>query len=277
MELTTTVNEQSSIRSYFGYTEDDRTNAVWQNICFNAIIYVHFFLCFYSALPYWTFCLAVIVYVPRWTTALHELLHLCSSKTINRLVDLNLLILTPISLGYRETRDIHMRHHASAPQPHDPDYYHIKGSVLSGYLNAIFSPELSVYFWLRDKGITQGFILGVSVRLFFFVLLVWICQWQSLWYFIPVRIAYGSSLFWFSYVLHRKNGEHGNFQRSYGRFFENNGDILSKIRDIPSKKFWTLCPNHGRYIYRTLCPQAVLSWIPFGYTKMYSPARSTIN
>jgi fatty acid desaturase len=209
------IHGASDISAFLGMTDDEKKSIARDYILFEALIFIHFGLAIFGYVPLWTFCIAVFIYIPRWMIALHESQHFYTLQTINPITKHNLLVLTPFQLGYREMRDIHMRHHAYTAAEKDPEYYHIRGSWLSGYINVMFSPEQSVYFWIRDKGIDAELIRGMSIRFALFSALVVGFGWQSLWYFIPVRLAYGSCLFLFSYCLHRNNGEYGTFQVTY--------------------------------------------------------------
>lgn len=202
----------STIAEFSGMTDQERRAVAFNYIVLEALVYIHFGLAIWGYVPLWTFAVAAFVYVPRWMIALHEQQHCCTPKNINPIVRHNLLTLTPFQLGYREMRDIHMRHHAFAMSEKDPEYYHERGSWPSGYVNAILSPELSVYFWIRDKGIDAELIKGMAIRFAMFSAVAIGFGWQSLWYFIPARLAYGTSLFLFSYGLHRRHGEEGTYQ-----------------------------------------------------------------
>jgi fatty acid desaturase len=208
----------SDITAFFDISDKERKTIAWEYIIFEALTFIHFSLAFMGYVPYWTFCIAVFWYIPRWMIALHEQQHFCTPKNINIITRHNLLILTPFQLGYCEMRDIHMRHHAHGATEKDPEYYHIKGHWFAGFINVFFSPEQSVYFWLKEKKVDAELVRGMLIRFSLFVAIVAICGWQSLWYFIPVRLAYGSCLFFFSYCLHRKDGEYGTFSIQYPGF-----------------------------------------------------------
>jgi len=220
MKSDITTMSPIKISAFYGMDGREKTAIARNYILFEILIYIHFTLASFEYLPMWSFVIAVFIYIPRWMISLHEAQHFYSPKTINLITRYNLLTLTPFQLGYREMRDIHMRHHAYTATPQDPEYYHIRGSWISGYLNVMFSPEQSVYFWIRDKGIDTELIIGMSIRLMVFSVIVLIFGWQSLWYFVPVRIAYGSCLFFFSYILHRKQGAYGTFKITYPILFQ---------------------------------------------------------
>lgn len=213
--IAATAPKTPDISIFYGVSDDERDSIAINYIVFEALIYIHFALAFFGYVPFWTFCLAVFIYIPRWMISLHEAQHAFTPKTINLVTKYNTLSVTPFQLGYREMRDIHMRHHAYTVTEKDPEYYHIRGSWLAGYLNVMFSPEQSTYYWIRDKGIDAELLTGMAIRFALFSAIVIGFGWQSLWYFIPVRVAYGSCLYLFSYGLHRKQGAEGTFQNHY--------------------------------------------------------------
>jgi fatty acid desaturase len=186
------------------------------NIIYIFLLYGHFALAIAGYLPLWTFCIAAPMYVSRWMIGLHEFLHVVKPEDANLFIRLQLLLVTPFSLGYREIREIHLRHHAYAVTERDPDLYLFRGGMITSFLYAVASPEISVYHWIRDKGVDQQLVLGMLVRLILFSLFVWNLGWLSLWYFIPVRLAYGSSMFSISFPLHRKDGAYGTFTPRFG-------------------------------------------------------------
>lgn len=215
-----TMKNVLDISSFVGVTENERANVVKNYIAFEGMVYIHFVLAILGYVPLWSFCVGAFVYVPRWLISLHELQHCCTAKTINFFTKHNFLILTPFHLGYREMRDVHMRHHQYTATEQDSEYYHISGSWYSGLINVMFMPEQSTYFWIRDKGVDAELARGLLLRFTLFMMIVLSLGWQSLWYFIPVRLAYGTALFFFNYGLHRKNGEYGTYQVFYPTILE---------------------------------------------------------
>ncbi|HEY7986728.1 MAG TPA: fatty acid desaturase [Methylophilaceae bacterium] len=218
--METTISNTSDITTFYGVSDKERSAIAINYIAFEALIYIHFLLAIFGYLPMWTFCVAVFLYIPRWMISLHESQHFYNMKTVNPITKYNTLTVTPFQLGYREMRDIHMRHHAYTVTEQDPEYYHIRGHWLAGYINVMFSPEQSTYYWIRDKGIDAELIKGMALRFAIFAAIVIGFGWQSLWYFIPVRVAYGSCLYLFSYGLHRQRGAEGTFQNKYPMFLQ---------------------------------------------------------
>jgi fatty acid desaturase len=217
---TETISDKSALSSLAKSSGSEVNRLVWGNIAYIALVYIHFGLGVAGYVPLWTFCIAAPMYVSRWMIGLHDALHVVKPQDTNPIVNLHLLIVTPISLGYKEIRDIHMRHHGYTLTEKDPDLYLIRGNVFSAYLNAVFSPEISAYRWVRDNGIDRQLMFGMLLRFTLFSLFVWGLGWTSLWYFIPVRLAYGGCMFSISFPLHHKAGSYGTFTPQFGKFLE---------------------------------------------------------
>lgn len=190
------------------------------DVVYLSLVYVHFAICLAGYLPLWTFCVCAPMYVSRWMIGLHETLHLVRWEDTPLLIRLHLLIVTPISLGFREIRDIHMRHHAYTLTEKDPDLYHLRGNTVAAFVKATFSPEIAAYHWLREKGIDKELGMGMALRFVFFMLLVGSLGWTSLWYFVPVRLAYGACMFSISHFLHHKHGTYGTFIPQFGKLLD---------------------------------------------------------
>jgi fatty acid desaturase len=188
-----------------------------QDMIYLSLVYIHFGICLAGYLPMWTFCVGAPMYVSRWMIGLHETLHLVKLEDTPLLIRLHLLIVTPISLGYKEIRDIHMRHHAYTLTERDPDLYHIHASFIGGFIKATFSPEISAYHWIREKGVDRQLGIGMAIRFTLFVMLAGSLGWSSLWYFIPVRLAYGTCMFSISHFLHHDGGLYGTFPPKFNR------------------------------------------------------------
>lgn len=177
-----------------------------------ALLYGHFALCLSAWLPMWTFCLSAPILVVRWMLATHELMHLRDAREVDPLTRLMPLLLTPLSLGYREFMAIHRGHHRHMATPDDPEYYQLRGNKLQGLLSAMTAPEQAFLRWLWRKGVDAELIIGMLLRGALFALLLLLSGWNFLWYWIPVRLAFGSSYFAFFYALHRRGAEYGVYR-----------------------------------------------------------------
>lgn len=184
---------------------------IW--ICY-ALLYGQFALALAGALPLWSMALTAPVWVVRWMLATHELLHLRSEYQLDPVVRLQPLLLTPFSLGYKEFLSDHRGHHRHMATPADPEYYQLRGSKLCGFLNAMSAPEQSFLRWLGREKLDRELWLGAAVRCGLFAALAWVSGWRFLWYWIPVRIAFGLSYFAFFYALHRRGTEYGVYALS---------------------------------------------------------------
>lgn len=201
-------------------SEKDINELVFKDVVYIVLIYFHLWLAVEDFVPLWTFCIAAPMYVSRWMLGLHETFHLVNLQNTNLFIRLHMLITTPFSIGYKEQRDIHMRHHAYTLKDKDPDFYLVSGNFFTAFLKATLSPEIATYKWVRDNGMDKQLMLGMTFRFIIFLLFIWYLGWTSLWYFIPVRLAYAGSMFSITFLLHRKEGRYGTFTPYFGRFLE---------------------------------------------------------
>jgi len=197
--------------SYYNSAADAR-RLTWTPLLCYVLLYAHFALCLLAWLPIWTFGLSAPILVVRWLLATHELMHLRSAREVDAITRLMPLLLTPLSLGYREFLDIHRGHHRHMATPDDPEYFQIRGSKLQGLLNAMSAPEQAFFRWLRRQGADAELIIGALLRCGLFALLLVLSGWYFLWYWIPVRLAFGSSYFAFFYALHRRGAAYGVYR-----------------------------------------------------------------
>jgi len=220
--------------------EADARRLTWTPLLCYALLYGHFALCLMAWLPFWTFCLSAPILVVRWGLAIHELTHLRSEQEVDPVTRLMPLLLTPLSLGYREFLENHRGHHRYMATPDDPEYYQLRGSKLRGFLNAMSAPEQAFWRWLSRKGLDAELIVGASIRCGLFVLLIVLTGWEFLWYWIPVRLAYGASYFAFFYALHRRGAEYGVYRislpawasRLFGLLFGREALLATLFHDI---------------------------------------------
>jgi fatty acid desaturase len=201
---------------------------------------------------------------------LHETLHVVKPEDINPIVWLQLLLVTPFSLGYREIRDIHMRHHAYAVTDKDPDLYHIRGNVVSGFILATLSPEISAYHWIRNQGVDVQLAVGMSLRFMLFSAFVWYLGWTSLWYFIPVRLAYGSCMFSISFPLHRKQGAYGTFTPRFGTLLETVMQVYCGRAALHTLSYHDIHHDYPR-IAASKLPEARRFYVPKSSSLAHAP------
>src|SRR4051812_44244225 len=76
-----------------------------------------------GVVPPWTLVVVVPLLYVRLSLALHELLHARTANKVTWFHRLAMIFDTPIGLGYREHRAIHLRHHRYATTPRDPELF----------------------------------------------------------------------------------------------------------------------------------------------------------
>lgn len=203
--------KKHEIPAEFIATDADAAHFTGVSLAALGLLYLHALLALNGWLPYWTFLLATPVYVVRWMLSVHELFHLRTSARVDPVTRLLPLVLSPLTLGYRELHDIHLRHHRHAATPQDSEYFQIKGPRWLGFLNAISVPEQAFFRWVYEKGIDRLLLSGMIIRLGLFGLLAWVLGGLFWAYWIPVRVAFGVSNFSFFYALHRDGDEFGTY------------------------------------------------------------------
>jgi fatty acid desaturase len=196
------------LQAWYG-TDADARRLTIQSLAYNTLLYVHFALSVAGLVPLWTMLLSAPILVVRWMLAVHELFHLRSEKEVDLVTRLLPLMLTPLSLGYREFLDIHRRHHRFMATPEDPEYYQLRGSRLAGFMNALSAPEQVYFRWLAYKGMDRSLLLDTAIRLLILLGMILLSGPTFLWYWVPVRLAYGTSYFSFFYSLHREGASYG--------------------------------------------------------------------
>lgn len=162
-----------------------------------------------NLLPPWIISLTVPVVVVRWILLMHDLFHLRNASQVNFLIRLMPILLSPLSLGYREYQEIHGLHHRFMATPKDPEFYQIQGNKLWGFLNAMTSPEQAYIRWLGRHRVTGRFLAHSLFSLVLFGTIAVLAGWGFLWYWIPLRITYGVGYFVFFYCVHRRGKEFG--------------------------------------------------------------------
>ena len=188
-------------------TDDDARRLKRAGLLYNAAAYAHLFAAVAGLLPAWSLLLTIPVLVPRWMIAVHELFHLRSRHEVNTVTRLLPFLFTFLSVGYRELLVNHRRHHRHMATPQDAEYFQLRGSRLTGLLNAFSAPEQIWFRWVTEHGIDGELARATFLRLALFLALIGSTGTVFLWYWVPARLVFGLSYFIFFYCLHRR-GEH---------------------------------------------------------------------
>jgi fatty acid desaturase len=164
-----------------------------------------------GVLPVWSICLLIPILYVRSALSAHELMHICPAKKVSFVHRLMMVLETPIGLGYREYRDIHIRHHRYAATGRDPEYFQIRGPHMRALATAMLAPEWSFVKYARDKGLSRDFVPEAAVRFSLFVLACWLNPVVFFVYWITIRLSAGFSAFMFHHLLHYRQGRYGTY------------------------------------------------------------------
>jgi hypothetical protein len=163
-------------------------------------------------LPLWLMAPIVMVALPRFHLALHELMHMRTASQVNPFTWLNFHFDTPISLGYHEYRTVHIDHHRHPATEQDPEWYQIRGGHLRALVAAMFTSELACFHWVKKHGVDRQLAIGMAIRLVLFSLAFWFNPGVFLVYLLVLRTTMWSSQYVFHHVLHYRNGQYGTFR-----------------------------------------------------------------
>ena len=198
-------------RAYFRGETDVRRYELTGGVYLLAM-YVLLALAVTGVIPTWPlFVLIPPLYVRVALTA-HELMHICKASQVPLPHRLMMVLETPICLGYREHRDIHLRHHRAAATERDPEFFQIRGGHLRALACAMLSPEWSMVSYLREKGPSRTLVAEASVRLAVFGLAAWWNPGAFLAYWVTLRLSIGFSAYMFHHALHYREGRYGTFR-----------------------------------------------------------------
>lgn len=175
-------------------------------------IHVSLYLALAGWMPVWAMAAAVMVLMPRLHLPLHELLHMRPVEQVNWFTRLNTHIESPISLGYREYRIIHLEHHRFTATEQDPEWYQIRGGHLRALVYSMFTTEQSFVRWVLQRGMSRSLLVETLIRLVPFAVALWWNPQVFLVYLVALRTTAWLSQFTFHHVLHYRNGQYGTFR-----------------------------------------------------------------
>ncbi len=205
------IRRARDLEALFASDADARRLTRTSLVCV-ALIYADLLAATLGAVPPWTLAIIVTLLVPRWMIAVHELFHLRSEREVDPVTRLQVLLFTPLSLGYRENLANHRSHHRYMGTPSDAEFYQLRGSRLTGFANALTAPEQMWLRWVLEHGIDTRLAIETAVRFALFAGLVELTGTTFLWYWIPARLAFGTSYFIFFYWLHRQGDAMGVYR-----------------------------------------------------------------
>jgi len=204
------------------YANDkDATEYQVKIIAFTLGLYLVFFAFVTNYINVWLIIPVSSILVTRWMIAFHELFHLKKADDLDWMTRLVPIPFSPVNLGYREYRQIHMGHHRHTAQKEDPDAFHIRGGHLKALLGALTQHEQATYRFIKQHGLSKEFtvMFGLRAALFFILLLAFGKAFLA--WFLVLRITYVINDYVFFHLVHYRAGPEGKFKHgksSYGTF-----------------------------------------------------------
>lgn len=162
-------------------------------------------------LPVWVLVTAVPILYVRCALIVHELMHVRGAEEVLWIQRLMMILDSPICLGYREYRDIHLRHHRHAGTELDPEFFQIRGGHLRAFWHALLATEIAFVQWVREHRMSGELARLATVRALVFFGLVAAFPAAFLVYLVTIRLVIGISNFLFHHMTHARAGSYGNF------------------------------------------------------------------
>jgi hypothetical protein len=189
----------------------DARGYVHRTLGYTLLLYALLFLAAASAIPAAALAVAVPLIYVRLSLALHELMHVRSASRVPFFHRLAMIFDTPVGLGYREHRAIHLEHHRHTATARDPELFQIRGGHLRALACAMIAPERHFVVWIRANGAGRSLRIETAVRLAAFGAVLAINPETFLVYWLSLRASIGGSSFVFHHLLHRRAGRYGTF------------------------------------------------------------------
>ena len=149
-------------------TDKDAAKYVRNSVVAALSLYVGYFLWLAGLISPLVLFVVIALALPRCTINVHELFHIRNARQINyfiRLMGLTPVPLSPLTLSYGESRQIHFNHHRFGATEEDPDAYHIRGQFLKVFLNAFTIPEQNFIRWVAASGMNFQLCLDLIIKL----------------------------------------------------------------------------------------------------------------
>jgi hypothetical protein len=205
--------ERAVARRAGDYARDDRDarGYVERTLGYTLLLYALFGLAAVEAIPVAALAIAVPLVYVRLSLALHELMHVRRAAQVPFFHRLAMVFDTPLGLGYREHRAIHLAHHRHAATGRDPELFQIRGGHVRAAACALIAPERHCVVWLRRRGASRSLCVEAAVRLAAFAAALAINPGVFLVYWLSLRASIGGASFVFHHLLHRSGGRYGTF------------------------------------------------------------------
>ena len=231
-------------------TPVDALHLSWQILLCNGLMYLLLGTATLDWLPIWSLLIGIPVLLVRWILLVHDLFHLRRETEVGWVIRLLPILATPLALGYKEYQEIHTGHHRFMATPSDPEYYQICGNPFWGFWNALTSPEQAFFRWVTAQGLSQKLLSESAIRLCLFGVIVGLSGKVFLWYWIPLRLAYGVGYFVFFYCLHRRGEEYGVYSLKLPEWLQ-----FMLMLVLGRKALMEICYHDVHHAYPRVAPQ----------------------
>ena len=151
-----------------------------------------------------------LVYV-RLALSLHETLHRYRPDQLGVWLRLAAVLDTPLALGYREHRILHLLHHRYSGAAGDPERPLIDNPAALAFLHALVVPERSFLQWVRERGIDGRLARETALRALLFAVALAVEPAVFLVYLVALRLSIGTAGFVFHHLLHARQGRIGTY------------------------------------------------------------------
>lgn len=162
-------------------------------------------------LPLWMMVFFVTVMLTRWMIAFHELLHLRKAEELDLVTRLFPLPFSPINLGYREYREIHIGHHRHVATTQDPDAFHILGGHLKAFVGAMTQHEQATVRYIKANGFTRELVIMMLIRLAVFIAMLTASPVAFLQFWLVIRVTHTINDYIFFHLVHYRAGQYATF------------------------------------------------------------------
>jgi fatty acid desaturase len=205
--------ERAVARPAGDYARDDLDARAYvhRTLGYTLLLYALLGLAGFGAIPAAALVVAVPLVYVRLSLALHELMHVRRAAQVPFFHRLAMIFDTPLGLGYREHRAIHLAHHRHAATARDPELFQIRGNHLRAAACALIAPERHLVVWLRRRGASRSLRVEGAVRLAAFAVALALNPGVFLVYWISLRASVGGASFVFHHLLHCSGGRYGTF------------------------------------------------------------------
>jgi hypothetical protein len=166
-----------------------------------------------------------LVYV-RLSLVLHETMHRHRAAQVTPWLRLGAILETPLALGYREHRALHLQHHRFNAAPGDPEYPLIASPAALAFLHALLVPERAALRWVRRHGIDPALAREGALRALLFSAALLANPGVFLVYLLSLRLSIACGGFVFHHLLHRHGARTGTFALPGGVWARRLGGLL---------------------------------------------------